>query len=419
MIKAVKLFWICLMLTPVLVASEIDFRAVAPATVSLGEHFRLSFQLNARPADFQAPALGDFRVLSGPNQTSSSSTQNINGRVTRQEQYTFTYLLEASREGTFTVAPAVVNVSGNRYTSNTITIQVVRGSSAPTQSSPAQADTRQAQPPTQAGKDDLFIRAIPSKNNPYQGEELIVSYKLYTRVHVNQYSIDKLPSYHGFWSENITAPGQPATQTEVINGQTYHVAEIRRVALYAQRSGEIRIEPLDVACVISLPAAQQRRSIWDDFFGGSPFDQRRTVRQNFQSNALTLNVRPLPTQNRPPEFTGLVGTGFSIAAELNPTELKVNDAATLKVSISGNGNLRMLEKPAVVFPANLEVFDPGITDNIRTTTSGMSGSRSFEYLMIPRTGGEYDIPALKLAYFDPVSGTYIIRASSEFRLQVS
>ena len=393
-------------------ANDIEFTASAPANVSVGERFRITFHVNDQPTDFSAPDFEGFRVLSGPSQSSSTSMQVINGQMTRTVSVSYTYVLEATNEGRFNIDPASVRIDGQPHRSNSITINV---SAATTPPPPASPDPAQQDP--QASVQDLFVRATASTLNPYQGEQVIITYEILTRVGISQYSIDKLPSYRGFWSENLTQPGQPQTRTQVINGETYRLAEIRRVALFAQRSGEITVEPLEVDMVINLPGDRRRQSPFDDFFGGSPFGQR-TVRQTVKSNTLTFNVKPLPVQNRPAAFTGMVGTDFNVTANISATELNPNDAVNLRVSISGNGNLRMLEKPNFNFPANLEVFDPNIADNIRNTVSGVTGSRSFDFLMIPRTGGEFVIPPFSFVYFDPSRNLYISRNTQEFVLQV-
>ena len=394
-------------------AGEIEFTASAPSEVAAGERFRLTYQVNARPTDFRAPDIRGFRVLSGPSQSSSTSMQMINGRTTVTESFSYTYVLQGAEEGTFTIAPAQITVDGETHRSNSLTVRVRPGTTPPS-SPPSQERTEQ---PSQASDSDLYIRATASTLSPYQGQQVIISYTLYTRVTVNQYSIDRLPSYRGFWTENITAPGQPQTRTEVINGQTYRVAEIYRVAVFPQRSGELRIEPLQTELVVSLPA-QRRQSLIDEFFSGSAFGGRQT-RQTIESNAVTLNVKALPTQNRPASFSGMVGTDFEVNASVNQNELNVNDAVNLSIAISGRGNMRMLEKPSLNFPANLEVFDPNISDNIRNTTTGVSGSRTYDYVMIPRTAGEFVIPESEFVYFDPQAERYVRKPISQFVLQVS
>lgn len=395
-------------------AEDVSFTASAPSNVAVGERFRITFQVNARPSEFNPPAFNDFRVLSGPSQSSSTSVQMINGRTTQTISISYTYVLEATREGSFTIAPANTTVDGRSINSNAVTINVSSATTPPS-TSPGPSDSQQ---PQQADSQDIFIRARVNNPNPFQGEQVIITYDLYTRVSVQQYSTEKIPSYQGFWSENITASGQPQVRNEVINGQTYRVAEVRRVALFAQRSGTLNVEPLEVDAVITMPGQRSGRSLFDEFFGGSAFDQRRTVKQSLKSNALQINVKPLPTINRPAAFKGMVGKDFVVDAHLNTNELAVNDAANLRISISGKGNMRMLEQPAVNFPANMEVFDPNVTDNISNTSSGVSGSRTFEYVLIPRTAGEYIIPPFSFAYFDPEQERYITRQTSEFIIEV-
>ncbi len=392
---------------------DIEFSASAPSEVSVGERFRLTYQVNTRPSNFTAPNFQGFILLSGPNQSSSTSMQIINNRTTVTESFTYSYVLEATTEGSFIIIPATIKAEGDTYTSNPLTINVVEGktsSATPSQSAPTQ--------PSGPSAKDLFIRATPSTSKPYQGQQVIITYTIYTRVPVNQYSVDGLPSFRGFWSENITPDGQPETRTQLIDGVNYRLADIYKVAVFPQRSGELKIDPLQVEAIVSLPG-QRRQSLLDEFFGGSPFDQRRTIRQNIASNPLILNVKPLPVQNKPAAFSGMVGTDFNVEASVNTNEINTNDAANLKLTISGRGNMRLLEQPRINFPANLEVFDPNVSDNIRNNASGISGSREYEYVMIPRTAGEFVIPAWSFIYFDPQEEKYITKKTPEFLLQVS
>jgi hypothetical protein len=396
-------------------ADDTEITASAPASVAVGERFRVTSQINARPSDFTAPSFEGFRFLSGPSQSSSTSMQIINGQTTLTESVSYTYLLEATREGTQTIQPAAVQVDGKTYRSNSVTINVGAAATPPQAADPGQSRTQDESMVTAR---DIFIRAIANNMSPYQGEQVIITYEIVTKVGVSQYNVEKLPSYRSFWSENLTQTGPPQTRTQVINGETYRVAEIRRVALFAQRSGEISIEPLEVDMVITLPGQRRRQSLFDDFFGGSPFDQRQ-IRQTVSSNTLKLNVKPLPVQNRPAAFTGMAGTDFDVSADISATEVNPNDAVNLKVTVSGKGNLRMIGKPDFNFPANLEVFDPNINDNIRNTVSGVSGSRTFDYLMIPRTSGTFVIQPFNFVYFDPERKQYVSKSTPEFTINVS
>lgn len=417
-IKAFLLGTFCLLMVLPLWADEVTFTASAPSQVAVGERFRVVYSASKRPSDFNGPNFGGFVMLSGPSQSSSSSTQIINGQVTHSENYSFTYILESTSEGTFTISPASITVNGNQYESNPLSI-LVSGQSPQGSRQPAPAPGQQQAPASSGVNDrDIFLRALVSNSSPYQGQHITVTYKLYTRVVVSQYSIEKLPSYQGFWAEDVTGSGQPQVTEEVVDGIRYNAATVRQVVLFPQRAGELTIEPLDMQTLIRVSAQRRSGSLLDEFFGGSPFGSFQNVEKPLRSNQVRVNVKSLPAQNRPPSFTGMVGS-FEMKTDLSPLQVNVNEPLTISISISGNGNLRMLEKPEVQFPVNLEAFDPNISDNIRVSASGVSGSRSFEYLLIPRTGGTFEIPAIQFSYFDPASGRYVIRTGGPFTVEVS
>lgn len=398
-------------------AGEVVLSASAPSEVAAGERFRLVLTVNARPQQFTPPSFDSFRVLSGPSQSTSSSTQIINNQVTTSINVSYTYVLEATEEGEFTIANAAVNVDGQSYRADPIQIKVLPQGSAPRPASPSQPqqDSREAALP---GRDDIFIRAQASNTNPYQGEQVIITYKLYTRIDITNYNIDALPSFQGFWSENLSS-GQASVSTEVINGINYRVAEIRRVAVFPQRSGELRIDPMTVDMTVRVrrPQQQRRGSMFDEFFGSSPFDRFQNIQHSVRSDAITMQVKPLPVQNRPAGFTGVVGS-YEIDARLRPDELDVNDASNMVLTIRGTGNIRMLEPPKIQFPRYLDVFDPKIEDNVSAGSNGISGSRIFDYLLIPRSAGMVEIPAISFSFFDPARSEYITRTIPSLTLDV-
>ncbi len=401
---------------PDMQAGDVSFSVSAPGEVAVGERFRVIFTVNERPQQFSGPDFAPFRLISGPAQSTSTSTQIINQQVTTSVSISYTYVLEAREKGEFSIGNARVTVDGKNHQSEAITIKVTdSGAAQPAPSRPRQ-ETREPQMP---GSDDIFVRAVANNKSPYQGEQVIITYNLYTRLDITNYSIDALPSFRGFWSENIST-GQQSARSEVVNGVNYRVAEIRRVAVFPQRPGELKIEPMavDMGVRVRTPQQQRRGSLFDEFFGSSPFDRFQTVQHSVRSNAVTLDVKPLPSQNRPADFKGAVGS-YEMTANLQPGELDVNDAATLLVRIEGNGNIRMLEQPQIQFSRHLEVFDPNIDDNVRTARNGISGSREFNYLVIPRSAGETEIPAIRFSYFDPEKSTYITRIAGPFTLKVS
>ncbi len=399
--------------------SEIDFRVSAPSEVAAGQQFRLTFSLNERPDDFQAPDLSDFRILSGPGQSSSSSTQIINNQVTTTVSFSYSYVIQAREEGEFTIGPAGVVVEGETHYTETVTIKVVPSDSRP-------SGQEREQTPADSGADqptekDIFIRAEASNPEPFQGEQVIVTYRLYTRLPVTNYSIEALPGFQGMWSENITGSGQTSVSTTVVDGITYNVAEIRRMAVFPQRGGELRIDPMEVEMRVRMQQTERQRrpgSFFDDFFSGSPFDSFRTVSHMVVSNAVTLRVRSFPELNKPEGFRGITGN-YELSASLQPQQLEVNDAANLRITIQGKGNLMMLEDPSVDFPEELDVFDPEIDDNFTRSREGITGSRTFDYLIIPRQGGNFTVPEIRLSFFDPETQIYVTRQAGPFDLNVS
>lgn len=399
---------------------EIEFVASAKEVVAVGDQFRLIYSVNGQASGFRTPAIKGFSVLSGPNQSQSSRTQIINGQVSRSLDYSFTYILQAGNEGTYTIPPASVNVDGKTYQSNPVTIKVVKGNTQPQQQNPQQG----ASPSGEISAKDLFVRAVPSKTNPYQGEQIIVTYKIYTRVPVAEYSVTGTPSTAGFWLQDLLKDSKNLNQfRETIDGQEYVVAEIKKDALFAQKAGNLTIEPLEMDVLAQIQRKVAKRNFNDPFFDsffndsfmGSTY---QNVKKTIRSNELKINVKPLPENSRPRDFTGGVGN-FNVTSSIDRDQLKANEALTLRFSISGKGNIKLVEKPAIVFPPDFEVYDPRTTDNIVASASGVSGTRNFEYLIIPRNPGKYKIKPITFSYFDLSSQTYKTITSQEFVIDVA
>jgi len=409
-----------LLFSGALFAQKVDFRATARDVVSVGDQFRLVFSVNAQATGFTAPVLRDFTVLAGPSQSSSTSMQIINNQVTQSVEYSFTYILQATTEGSFTIGPASVSVDGKTYKSNAVTIRVVKGSSAPSQSNQG---TGQSGPTGELGAHDLFIRASVNNTNPTQGEQILVTYKLYTRVPISEYTITKTPGMTGFWTQDLLKDSKNLNQyRETVDGNEYVVAEIVKQAMFAQKSGKLTIEPLEMDVIAQVQRKMNRRAtndpFFDNFFNDSFFGNTyQNVKKSISSNALTINVKPLPDAGKPIDFSGAVGS-FSLSATTDRTELKANDAMSLKFTISGKGNLKLIEKPSITFPTDFEVYDPRVTDNIAVNASGVSGSRTYEYLIIPRNPGDFTIKPAAFTYFDLASRSYKTLNSPEFKIKV-
>ena len=384
----------------------------APGRVDLGRRFEVRYEVNDRASDFRGPSFKGLSVLSGPMTSQSTSMSIINGKTSRSSTFGFTYILQADVEGTFNIGGASCTVDGKKITCPGFTITVEKGTqqAQPQQPNAYGGNSRQqqayAQPASSSNFDSkqLFARASISKSNPYQGEQVILTYKIYTQVSLSQYQIDKLPGNKGFWSEDLTKDGSVKQYSETVNGRNYQVAEIRRGALFGQESGKLTIEPLDLD-VLAIVQRQRRStgSIWD-LFDDPFFNPTQAVEKHLSTNSLTVNVRPLPG-GAPDGFNGAVGK-FSAKSGVDTREVRANEAITYRLTISGSGNLMLIDAPKLNFPKVFEVYDPQIDDKISRTNSGISGSRTFEWVLIPRSQGDYEIPAFDFAYFDPSTGKY-------------
>ena len=384
----------------------------APGRVDLGRRFEVRYEVNDRASDFRGPSFKGLSVLSGPMTSQSTSMSIINGKTSRSSTFGFTYILQADVEGTFNIGGASCTVDGKKITCPGFTITVEKGTqqAQPQQPNAYGGNSRQqqayAQPASSSNIDSkqLFARASISKSNPYQGEQVILTYKIYTQVSLSQYQIDKLPGNKGFWSEDLTKDGSVKQYSETVNGRNYQVAEIRRGALFGQESGKLTIEPLDLD-VLAIVQRQRRStgSIWD-LFDDPFFNPTQAVEKHLSTNSLTVNVRPLPG-GAPDGFNGAVGK-FSAKSGVDTREVRANEAITYRLTISGSGNLMLIDAPKLNFPKVFEVYDPQIDDKISRSNSGISGSRTFEWVLIPRSQGDYEIPAFDFAYFDPSTGKY-------------
>lgn len=392
-------------------ADNVQFTMSGPKVVSQGEQFRLSFNLNQEGSDLQLPELSNFDVLMGPSTSQSSSIQIINGRTTQSVSFSYIFILRAKKTGTFTIRPGSIKVDGKVYTSNDLTIQVVKGQ-APQSSSGAQQQQQQSSAPDgNISKEDLFVKVDLDKHNVYKGEQVIATVKIYVAPNVPISSFDDvtLPSYAGFWTHEIDVPNQISFTREVYHNKIYQVGVLKKTILFPQQTGKIEIDPFQITCLVRQ-RVRQSRSFFDDFF-----DNYRTVRAKVTSDPVTVNVKDLPAQ--PASFTGGVGN-LKFSASLNKDQLKSNEAATLKIILTGSGNLKLIDAPKIDFPKDFEVYDPKTSENLKATDHGLSGSRTYEYLFIPRYAGDFTIPPVKFSYFDPATGKYKYEQSKEFKLHV-
>ena len=391
-------------------AQELTVRA--PGRVEQGRRFEVRYEVNDRASDFRGPSFKGLSVLSGPNASTQRSVSIVNGQMSQSTTTGFTYILLADVEGTFNIGGASCSVDGKKITCPGFTITVEKSNPNNQQQNAygsSRSNRQSAQQPAQSSNIDsksLFARASISKNNPYQGEQVIITYKIYTQISLSQYQIDKLPGNKGFWSEDLTKDGNIHQYEETVDGRRYMVAEIRRGALFAQESGKLTIEPLDLD-VLALVQRQRQRtgSIWD-LFDDPFFNPTQAVEKHLRTNSINVRVKPLP--NAPEGFNGAVGN-FSIKAETDTRQVRANEAITYRLTISGAGNLMLIDAPNINFPKVFEAYDPQINDHITRNNNGISGSRTFEWILIPRNHGDYEIPAVTFVFFDPNTGRYVTK----------
>ena len=402
-------------------AEDVEFRAQAPSQVIVGKPFQLTYSVNQRAKDLQAPEFTDFDYLAGPYTSQSSSTSFVNGKRTSSFQLTYTYTLMATKEGTFTIQPAKITVSGESYSSNGVRITVLPPDDSANSGQQSAASRQQAtgnaqqtaQTASQTSSENIFVRTIVSKTKVHEQEAILLSYKLYfAGVDVAQLTNNtKLPEYTGFLKQDIEQ-GEIQTELEHYNGRNYQTATLYRTLLYPQHSGDIVIDPATFEAVLRVQTRSQVRSIFDDFFGSYT-----NVTKTLKAPGATIHVAALPA-GKPAGFSGGVGR-FTMSSAISGTELKTNEAVTIKIDIQGMGNMKLLKTPVVDWPEGFEAYDPKVSNNFKTTTSGVSGKKEIEYLAIPRASGDYVIPSIGYSYFDIQDNQYKTLRTPEYTLHVT
>jgi hypothetical protein len=394
-------------IAPGALAQGTTFEASVDRTeVGVGEQFILSFVLNNAGVgggrNLQLPDLSKFHLMSGPDQ--SSSVRIINGAYS--SSVTYSYVLQPKEIGKFTILAASIEVGDKTLRSNPVSIEVVKGSAKPRQQAGNTDDAT-----AQIG-DNLFLKATVDRNHVVQGEQINLAFKLYTRVSVNNYAVEKNPNMTGFWGEDVEVPKNIQLGTEVINGRQFRVGTIKRMALFPTQSGTLEIEPMEVQTSVQM---QDKRSQdpFDSFFQ-NPFG--RSVNYIVKSEAIKIKVEPLPP-DAPPEFKGAVGQ-FAMSTTVDKKTTRTNEPITLKVNVAGTGNIKLIESPAVELPADFEQYTPKVTDSINRQAERISGSKTFEYLLIARYPGLKVIKPVIFAFYDPQKRQYVRLRSPQIELNV-
>ena len=364
------------------------------------------------PSGFTWTSGDDFNVLWGPQQGRSTSVQIINGKTTKSVQTTYTYVLKPVKAGKFTIPVATAKVKGQEIHSEPVTVEVVSagsGNKGQSSSQGQQSQQAQRQPSGQVSDDDIFLKLTLSRSNVVVGEPITATIKLYQRVNVAGFESASFPTFDGFWSQETEAPTNIEFQRETYDGQIYNSALLRKFVLIPQQQGDVVINPAELVCLVQMRVSSPGSSIFDGFF-----DDYRTIRKKVSSKPQTVHVSPLPS-GAPASFGGGVGN-FTMSAKLNKDVIKTHEAVSLVVTLSGNGNVSLLEAPKVNFPPDMEVYDTKVSENV--DKSGTSGSKFYEFPFIPRSHGDFVIEPVKYSYYDVNTKKYVTLETQPVHLTV-
>lgn len=400
-----------LLILPVVVYSQ-QFNVTADkTTVGENERFQVYFTFEGGDvnsvSNFRAPDMTGLKVLGGPNQ--STSMQIINGRMSGS--ITYSYIIQAIKQGVFTIGSAYIDFQGKRYNTNPIKIQVVKsGTTTP------QGDRAGGVSDEELAK-NVFILATADKNSVFLGEQVTVSFKLYTKTNISNPTASKAPTYNGFWVEKLDFENERNWRIEMYKGERYRVATLDKVALFPSKSGKLEITPYELDVPVIIQRKNRSRDLFDDFFNDSFFGRSQTVNFAAKSNALNITVNQLPETGKPESFNGAVGN-FRFNSSIDKKEVEVNEPVTLKINISGAGNISLLELPEPKLPAGFEVYDPKTSENV-SRNNRITGTKNIEYLIVPRLPGEKFIPPFEFSYFDPQTKKYHTFSTERYEIKVN
>ena len=403
------------LLTAAVVWAQSSIKVEVHNIVELSERFNVVFVVEGEnsPSDFSWTPSDDFSLVWGPQKGTSTSISIMNGKTTKTTQSSYTYILQAKQTGSFTIPSATAKVKGKEIRSNPVTVKVVdngsKGGQQPQASSGSGSSSAQQQSQqAQTSDADIFMRLTLSRNSVVVGEPVTATLKIYHRANLVGFENAKFPTFKGFWSQEVEAPSNVEFQREEVNGTVYNSALLRRWVIIPQKAGDVSIDPAEIVCLVNVQRRRSTGSIFDDFFGSD----YATVRQRVYTASPTLHVSALPA-GAPASFGGGVGD-FSVKARISKDTLSTHDAASLVVTVSGKGNIALLEAPKVSFPPDFEVYD------VKSTTSGSatSGSKTFEYPFIPRSHGDFTIAPVKYSYYDVKARQYRTAQTDSLRLSV-
>lgn len=384
---------------------------VSKNKVAVNEIFTVSFTLNGSGSNLVYPSFKGFDIYSGPNQ--SQSVSMVNGNVSQST--TLSLYILAKAEGRYTIGSASVMSGNQKLETKPIVIDVVKGNPQPQQQNQSQQPTgkEKNQYASELSNDDLFVRTFLSKTKCYLGEQITVTQKVYSRVDLRGFQNVKFPPYNGFWAQQENNNQQINLQQENVNGVNYYVADYNKVYLFPQRIGSITIDPVELDCIVRRQTKRQPRNIFEQFFGAGGYED---VAVKVKSKPVKVDVIDLPIINRPTEFTGAVGN-FIFKGDISKNEVSANDAINLKLTISGSGNIKLVEPLKLNLPESFESYDPKISENIKTL-GGVSGSKTYDYLIIPREKGDFTLSNINFSYFDIIKKQYQTITLPDIKLKV-
>ena len=402
-------------------ADDVSFTAQAPQAVVLGERFRITYKVNTRDAkEFRAPDMKSIQIITGPATSTSSSTTITNGKVESTTTITYTFTAAATEEGDVQLDGATIKANGKQITSNKLTIRVLppdqtsqggqgQGSTQP------RGQTSSGQSSSASGGQDLFMLATVDKTTAYEQEAILLTFKIYALPSVDLTSMsNKMPDLKNFHVQEVELPQQKEFQLEHYNGRNYKTMVWSQYLLFPQHSGELEIPSTPFEGVIAQRVENNSGDIFDMFFNSSRYVE---VKRELPTRSIKINVKPLP-QGKTSAFYGGVGD-YSISSTISATDVTANDAVTVRVILSGTGNLKLVETPEIKFPQDFDIYDPKVENKYTIKGGRQTGNKVYEYLVIPRHAGQYTIPALEFQYFDPKSGSYKTVKTDEYTLNVA
>ena len=386
---------------------DVNLQVDYPSVVTAGQQFNITWTVNSGGGEFLAPSFNGFYKLMGPQTSYSSSTQIINGKMSQQVSYSYVYYLQAEKEGKFVIPPAKFTLKNKTYSSDSLYIEV-SGNSSRKQSTSAGTNSANENQGVDPSGADIFVNLSLNRREVYLGDHVVATIKIYTRVNISGINEIKYPTFNGFLKTDIETPQLTSLKQESVNGTIYGTGVVQQFLLYPQITGEIYIDPVQISVLI-----QQRTGRSDPFFGDF-FNSYQTLPRTVASQKVKINVKPLPGI-KPDDFSGVVGK-LDLKAVLNKDSVNVNDAVNLKITISGSGNLKIAAAPLLKLSPDIEVYDPKISDDIKTGVNGITGQKIFEYLLIPRHYGDFTIPSVNYSFFNSSKGSYEKLTTGEFHI---